>query len=101
MVYNGKLFCQSKGLWIICFFKITGELFIKKGKVENDPLVGNVNPHPRKMFQGLDIHVLEVTHFGKLGPERNVQRQGHLQGPFNIRMGHDPHGCGLAVWGKG
>jgi hypothetical protein len=62
-----------------------------------DFLLNGVNPHPGEIFQGLNIHIFEVTDFRELGPEWDVQRQGHCQRSFNILMGHNAHGGGLTI----
>ena len=39
------------------------------------------------MFGGLHIHVFVIADIGQLGPERDVQGQGHFKGTRYIRMG--------------
>jgi hypothetical protein len=59
--------------------------------------MNRIDFHPRKIFQSLDVHVLKVTDFGKLGPKWDVQRQGNFQSSLNILMGQYAHGSGLAI----
>jgi hypothetical protein len=49
-----------------------------------DPLLSRINPRAGKILQCLDIHIFKVTDLGKLRPERDVERQGDLQGSLNI-----------------
>jgi hypothetical protein len=60
-------------------------------------LMNRIDSHSGEIFQSLYIHVLEVADLGKLGPKRDVQRQGNLQGFLNVSVGHNSHGGGLTI----
>jgi hypothetical protein len=54
-----------------------------------------------EVLRSLDIHIFIITDVGQLGPKGDVQRQGLLQSPVHIAVGHDRHGRSQEISGNG
>ena len=91
---EGGLRRQLEKVGVIHLEEVGLQILIKGGLVEFDLLFFHIDVGPGKPVRHLRVHILLVTHLGKLRPEGDIHAHGQRQPFFQIGMGQNPHARG-------